>query len=928
MNTCRNSSTNLIDFSLGEFVIMQSFHDYSKNKFENEEKFLKKSVILNQNENNRTRRKYACSNKMMLNKLNKRNSQESGFENSNISNVNKFSNLKINERENSLNKSYDSIIEKKIEKDNSIENSFFCGDNNSKDIIEFKRGSSFGSKQINLNKDNFTLGANIDVNKILNNTYNFKENNCEALNEDISNNILNTDSFPKVNKDIQYSNTGKKYNEKNYCSKAYEEIKNSENFLEFLNYKIENYEKDMMEYLNTVKLDLNKAYKKFYQKVIKISTDKARRITQVFVKNKNSSSDYNAPFSKKESKSSISDFTDFRSDNKSTEKEKILEDNYLIDVNSNENQFANLNSLNMNLNLEDEKENNINKKENCNIKSCFIMNSSFKNPENLILNRELEDLKNFANKNITQKIDTMFELHENLMESIKQNFELMKNFLNDYEFNCLNPMQEFVNSNAYEICNSWFLPKVKSEKLNLNCILKNNNFPKIFRSYLINEDSENKFNKYSMEKSVNYDLDKRILKKNNLCLQKLVFDKFPSTNEIEKVFGDQEIQNLNFDKMNSVKFENSNLDYLSCLKGFKNTIKLQARKSFFREIPFNFSQNFPNLIKVYLRKCRLNNNGIQILLGEFEKLNKLEEINFSNNDITLFHYISPSNFKSLHTIILRKNKISKIYFNNRNIYPQLKVVDLSYNNILELSQIKELVEENKIMALISKNLAVYNDREGFKEYLIKMKEILLNSENKLRKLDLSHFFYTLKHNEDFHLKNLSLNKILLFNLKKLDLSFNNLYDEDLNDFFKGNRGFVNIKEINLQNNGLTENFFNILNELELSDLYEYLEVINLANNNINHYCLEAIIKAFQDSNNLKKIKLQNNPIENYFYMFLNRKLENKQRHERFIEFFINLEKLTKEKRKCLIYINHNTELFQNFSNEEKDLSIKFIVYDM
>ncbi len=553
--------------------------------------------------------------------------------------------------------------------------------------------------------------------------------------------------------------------------------------------------------------------------------------------------------------------------------------------------------------------------------------SDINNPESAFMNKELQNLKNFANKYITERIDTMFELHENIKESIKQNVDLMKNFLNDYDFNSLNPMQEYINSNADEICNSWFLPKIKFEKLNMNCILKNQKIPKIFRNYLIDEDSENKFNKYCIEKSTSYDLDKRILRQNKFFLEKLVFKKLNCRKEMEKIFSAEDIQNLSFDKMKKLKFLNSTLDNLEDLKGFKNLSNLEAKRSFFNITSCNLFENFSNLIKINFSKCHLNNESVGVLMSELEKLNILEEINFTNNNISLFNYRGYSKFKSLHTLILRKNKISKFYLKNQILYPMLKIVDLSYNNIVELDQSEVLIKENKVIVLLSRNLGLYNNKEGFKEYLISLKDILFETQNKLRKLDLSYLYYTFNHNENFHFKTLSLNKILLFNIKKLNLAFNNFYDEDISEFFRNNRAFVNLTEISLQNNRLTENFFEILIQLELNDLYEYLEKIDLANNNINHNCLEAIYETFKENNNLKEIKLKNNPIENQFNLFFCRKLKNKQRNERFIDFFNNMEKLKLDKKNCLITLNYNSEMFQYFSNEAREISNKFIKFE-
>lgn len=952
---------------------MQSFQDLSKTKCENEDKINKETEMLQSCQNpGRTKRKYACSKKMMQTRL-KPNSRDSNVDYSLKFNVNELSNFSIGEAKDSkyLNKSFDLVNEHKLETEadnnnNNVDNSFYA----TSYFDLGKRESSFCSNNNpRISFNNVDLNVNYNRNSNLNGNFNTNDNNDKRDSkiasvenhrmvfdgDDHNNNNKNNIVEEKNSNKNVINNSGKN---RDYRSRHYEEIKKSENFIDFLNYKIENFQKEMMDYLTTAKIDLEKAYKKFNEKVIKISTDKARRISQVYrtsdckagllfsqvsylngnqIQNNSIVNAFSAQQSAEspsfsESNSPLKTQNSNFNPANSTIKNNNYNNNTPI---TNRTDFPLIsNNSSENLNLESLSEsgssalNDLPKNKSFTYKKQQSNTSAF-GDQKLLASKEIENLKNFANKYITERIDTMFELHENLRDSIKQNLSLLTNFLNDYDFNCLNPMQEFINLNADEICNSWVLPKMKFEKLNLNCILKNNKIPKIFRNYLINEDSENKFNKYKIEKSTSYELDKRILKQNSLFLEKLVLQKLNSVSELEKVFASEETKILNFEKIKKIKFSKSSLDYLANLSAFRNTQKLEAKKSFFtNEIPQGlFEKNFANLTKISFRKCNLDNSSVTILMSEFEKLKNLEEINLSHNLITQFNFRGDANFNSLHTLILRKNKISKFYLKNKNLYPQLKIVDFSYNNIVELTQVKELAEDNNVMVLISRNLGLYNCREAYKAYLNSLKQIMLQTEIKLRKLDLSYLYYLFSNREEFHFKNLCLNKILLFSVKKLDLSFNNLCDEDLAEFFKSNRGFVNIKEISLKNNRLTESFFELLIDLELNDLYEYLENLDLASNSVSYNCLDALLKAFQDNSNLKQIVLKNNPVENYFYSFFCRRLENKQRSERFFGFFNCLEKLRIEKRNCAIVLNYNSDLFQYFSNEAKEISSKFIKFE-
>lgn len=270
-----NSNITNIDFSVGDFVIMQSFQELNKNKNYIEDKNYKEMDV--QINNSRNKRKYACSKKMMLNKL-KRNSRDSNIDYyGSKCNINELSNINFSQSETKkfLNKSYD------LMNDNNdlIDNSIFYNDSgiyNHTNYFEYKRDSSFCSNhninnnssyvdnynQSSLNSNNLIGGNNLNINNI--------------SNEDFSNK-----RFKNNNKrnDCNVENNG---NNNNYKNLNFDEMKKGENFLEFINYKIENFQKEMIDYLAKIKRELEESYKKFYGKVIKITTDKARRISQVY----------------------------------------------------------------------------------------------------------------------------------------------------------------------------------------------------------------------------------------------------------------------------------------------------------------------------------------------------------------------------------------------------------------------------------------------------------------------------------------------------------------------------------------------------------------------------------------------------------------------------------------------------------------------
>ena len=110
-----------------------------------------------------------------------------------------------------------------------------------------------------------------------------------------------------------------------------------------------------------------------------------------------------------------------------------------------------------------------------------------------------------------------------------------------------------------------------------------------------------------------------------------------------------------------------------------------------------------------------------------------------------------------------------------------------------------------------------------------------------------------------HLTKLKISPALKISIRKLDLSFCGLNDENLWKFFRNNFGLLNLEELNLSNNFLTDNTFNLCSGIRGDILLEKLYMIDLSGNNIK--CSQFVdfkgLDSFVDSHSeLKIIKLQ------------------------------------------------------------------------
>lgn len=306
-----------------------------------------------------------------------------------------------------------------------------------------------------------------------------------------------------------------------------------------------------------------------------------------------------------------------------------------------------------------------------------------------------------------------------------------------------------------------------------------------------------------------------------------------------------------------------------------------------------------------LKKVNLKNNAlVHQSFNEFATLQNLEVLDLSGNNLTYFS--SKGVFKKLHTLFLNNNSLDSFNF---DVFEKptscLKILDLSYNNLIEMdfSLLPENLESinisnNKIskvqnwkelrhiekVDLRRNNIRVIDDSvgPGIKYLYLSWNNIehlepfLFNRVKSLIELDLSHNMLTVIDQELFsnfvYLQNLYLNdnKISVlgmgcFNnlatLKSLNLSHNFISNLEFGTF----SGLDSLEELDISHNSFTfinENSFHVLENLErlfldnnlittinVPDLLEHLpnlKLITLQNNKWNCNNLFRIIKAFRE----------------------------------------------------------------------------------
>ena len=254
---------------------------------------------------------------------------------------------------------------------------------------------------------------------------------------------------------------------------------------------------------------------------------------------------------------------------------------------------------------------------------------------------------------------------------------------------------------------------------------------------------------------------------------------------------------------------------------------------------------------------------------------KLEFLSFSNNNLTNIKFFSELTlFNSLKEIDFHNNKITKININDIS-FNDNKSINLCYNNFSR----NEIIGNKNILVLLSGNLFL-TDIEQCKNYYNKLETQLKDYKINLTNLALS--FLKKEFAEDL-LERIIINKTILINLKKLDLSYNNIACSTLFNFFQNNLGFINLKELNLSGNELDDTFFEKFLDNDYQNIFTKIRKINLNDNLIGNdskiniediiekpeinddkfqevYKLRLIYKFIEKNKYLSKLYLTKNPM--------------------------------------------------------------------
>ena len=524
----------------------------------------------------------------------------------------------------------------------------------------------------------------------------------------------------------------------------------------------------------------------------------------------------------------------------------------------------------------------------------------------------LAAFKSIIGKNILL-INKILEKYTQIYESVKQNYEIMLNFLNiSKKLGELKPIQEFLSDEFNNIVKSWLFMKIDFEKFDFNKALNKCDIDSNFKNFITKvctdknfimkitcprfEATDPKQQKILAEKKKS---EIKQLTDNKSNLIKLNMENVGS---VSNYISDD----LEFVKLKSFFLKNSTIQGGNLFKQMKNLEKLNIQSC--PSVQIDILDNIPiKLKKLYLEKNNFVNQDFESIVNGILSNNKnilqnLELLSFAGNNLTRidFQFLSPKiKFQSLKELNFKKNKITKFIFVPDN-FPEIKFINCCKNHL------------NRSYLSSNKNLTSLESGNGFlfepklcKKYYGDLKNLLTSNQNNIYRMKYLNISFMPKMQSLEYFSNFDINEEIMIHLKKLDLSYNGLDCNTFLKFLDKNKGFINLRSLNLNGNEIDDTFFEkLLNQ----DVFSKLQHLYLNDNKIGDvtkvvnykddipidakykdnnekqlvYKLRLLYQFIQNNKYLSKLTITKNPISEY-YTVIPEKNNNADKSDKYIK---------------------------------------------
>ena len=323
------------------------------------------------------------------------------------------------------------------------------------------------------------------------------------------------------------------------------------------------------------------------------------------------------------------------------------------------------------------------------------------------------------------------------------------------------------------------------------------------------------------------------------------------------------------------------------------------------------NENFQEII-IYLLKDRSKIKGTDYIGKNLKSLsvknNRISQVLLPGDD-KRGKIIDRNDFENLEYLNLSVNNIFNYYYTGeeKTLFKSVKLLDLTCNNITSTQIISNLLKnyksekEEESLILLAKNIGLIQNtkiRESYCDYfenklttfklekfnmksfnfeglfIIKKKDKDKNNQNvestniievKDSETDIE------ENNQNQYLFKINLNKYKS-SLVELNLSFNNIGDNDINLIFENNKELANLKRLNLSSNAISQEFFVNFTKNKYYENYRNLKLLNLSCNPITFDEAQIYKEFILNCKNLEFLILKRTPIGNDINLFLKYKI--------------------------------------------------------
>ena len=485
-----------------------------------------------------------------------------------------------------------------------------------------------------------------------------------------------------------------------------------------------------------------------------------------------------------------------------------------------------------------------------------------------------ENMLENSENNITQQIENLFEIHERIFNALEDYVSPLEIFLEKFDFiPQKNPLEYFINTYISNILNCWFLNKINFQKLNVSSFESNKDLSELYTKYLIRQKS-NTFKNFSItqDKYGNLSSGSDFIRQNLKNLEKLKFYNVKGE-EINKIFEknqkDGKEQDMIASKLKSLSVFDSNFSSTALNKLYTPSLKKLKIKRII--LPLSLAGFFDSILfkssflqNLYLQKCLIDDESLsQIFTYLSEKpklLESLQNISFAGNEITTVNMKQlidkKCTFQSLEVLDFSKNSIYEFGMENFRVLQNIKILDLSDNNIISYSLFENVKNMKKLQCILflCNNMFLSNNKNYTNSYKKYIYNKLENYNSKIKKINLTFLFDKISKNNILSLK---LSPMIKISLIKLNLSYCGLDNELVCKFLNNNFGLLNLKILILSKNFIDLKFFELIKKIEIP--LEKLECLDLSLNDIHSLTYEEYqnVELFVNKHiHLKRIKLQ------------------------------------------------------------------------